>query len=142
MFEPIGQLALDVGSWIFGLGALADLAFLIWYLRVAKWRTSGIGIMFVLMSVANLAAGCAIVAGRVFGPNYPARPFFTLGVFTVFTVAMGVKLLVFAHERAQPDEPEPRLGVPSKRKRKRIGKGLQAVDRAITGPHNIIRPKD
>lgn len=142
MFEPIAQLALDVGSVIFGFGALADLVFLAWYLRVAKWRGSGIGIMFVLMSVANLAAGGAILAGRVFGPNYPARPYFTLGVFIVFTAAMVVKLLVFAHERAQEDNEDAHLGVPPKQQREQVSPQLKALDRIITAPNRIIKPEE
>lgn len=142
--NDVEHILLDVGTLIFGFGAVLDLSFLVWYMRVARWRSSGIGVMFVLMSAANLAAGLAILLGRVLGPhfphsNYPGRAEITLTVFVVFAAAMTLKLLVFAAERAQPDEPTPRLGFPSKKKRKRISPRLQAVERVVTGPNAIVR---
>lgn len=142
MFGPTAEAtALAIGTIIFGLGAVADAVFLVWYLRVAKWRTSGIGIMFVLMSVANLAAGLAILFGRIFGPDsiWPGyalfRPYFTLIVFIVFAAAMAVKLIVFANVRSQPDEPEQRMGVPSRQNRpdRAAGRILTVVDRIVRG---------
>lgn len=139
MSDHVESIILGVGTCIFGFGAILDAAFLAWYLRVAKWRSSGIGVMFVLMSAANLSAGVVILLGRIFGPHYFGRAIFTLIVFTVFAAAMALKLLVFASERAQPDDPAPRLGFPSKKKRKRVSPTLVRLERVVTGPTHIVR---
>lgn len=98
-YSPFEMDLLSIGLFVFAGASALELAFLIHYIRVAPAFRSGIGWMFVLRSSSFLMAGLAIVLGRVFGPNYAARPYVTLGLFVAVFVSAAVTYGVFLYER-------------------------------------------
>jgi hypothetical protein len=93
------HVLLNVGTVVFAFGCLIELVFIVHYLLVAPAFKSLIGFMFVLRSLSFLFAGTAIIAGRVWGPNYAARPFVTLGLFIAVLISAIVTYVAFLRER-------------------------------------------
>lgn len=93
---------LNIGTAVFAVGLFADLMFDFDYGLSVPWYRSWIGWMFMLNGAAVVSAGLAILLGRTLGPDYPGRPWVTLGAYSIFTVSTILRYGVFVMERRHP----------------------------------------
>jgi hypothetical protein len=96
---PLGETFLSLGTIVFIIAALVEVAFLVHYVIVAPAFKSWIGWMFVIRSVSFLLSGIAIMLGRVLGPTYPLRPYVTFALYACVLASALITYGTFVYER-------------------------------------------
>lgn len=100
-FTPMEDALLNYGTIVFVLASIIEAAFLVHYIVVAPAFKSWIGWMFVLRSASFFFAGITILAGRILGPGYWARPYLTFGLYVLVLFSACVTYGTFLRERAK-----------------------------------------
>jgi hypothetical protein len=102
---PFGDMLLNVGTAVFLIAGLVEVAFLVHYVIVAPAFRSWIGWMFVIRSVSFLLSGVAIMLGRILGPMYAARPYVTLVLYLAVLASALITYATFLYERYRRTNP-------------------------------------